>query len=254
MSVTCLGQPIVVVNNLHIAIDLLDKKSAIYSDRPRFPVAGEIMGWERMLGLIPYGPLWREGRRLFSQTLGTRKSLGKLTAQLEREGQRLLIDLLQEPEGLFGHVRRYMASYSSSRYVLKGVDVTDTPLVRYWVSRTDTRWSETMTNLSSSSTRPWKPSRYNLLREQALQMCCPCVSAPLSFPESSHATHIEPVKHVPAWFPGAEWKRQALLRRLELETVCEMPYEFTKQQMVENIFPAAFVLLMTCLYRNWVKQ
>ena len=114
MSVTCLGQPIVVVNSLPIAIELLEKKSTIYSDRPRFPVAGEIMGWERTLALMRYEPLWREGRRLFSQTLGTRKSLERLTEQLERESRRLLVDLLQEPEGLLGHIRRYIASVSSN--------------------------------------------------------------------------------------------------------------------------------------------
>lgn len=122
MSVTCFGQPTVIVNSLQIAIELLDKRGTIYSDRPRSPVAGEIMGWERTLGLIRYGPLWREGRRLFSQTLGTRKGVEKLTEQIEHEGQRFLAHLLQEPEELSQHVRRCVASFTAlCRHMLKAL-------------------------------------------------------------------------------------------------------------------------------------
>lgn len=34
MSVTLLGQPIIIVNSQKIARDMLDKKATIYSDRP----------------------------------------------------------------------------------------------------------------------------------------------------------------------------------------------------------------------------
>lgn len=39
-SVTVFGQNIIVVNDLQMTIDLLDKKSSIFSDRPIFPFIG----------------------------------------------------------------------------------------------------------------------------------------------------------------------------------------------------------------------
>ncbi|KAF5343597.1 hypothetical protein D9757_013684 [Collybiopsis confluens] len=41
--VSALGQPIIVLNSQKVAADLLDRRAAIYSDRPRNIVASEIM-------------------------------------------------------------------------------------------------------------------------------------------------------------------------------------------------------------------
>lgn len=41
-SITVLGQTIVVINDARIAFDLLDKRSNIYSSRPRMIFAGEM--------------------------------------------------------------------------------------------------------------------------------------------------------------------------------------------------------------------
>lgn len=41
-SVTVMGQAIIIVNDYNIALDLLDKRSAVYSDRPVLPFAGEM--------------------------------------------------------------------------------------------------------------------------------------------------------------------------------------------------------------------
>lgn len=41
-SLTVLGHPIIVINDYKIAVDLLEKRSAIYSDRPVLTFAGEM--------------------------------------------------------------------------------------------------------------------------------------------------------------------------------------------------------------------
>lgn len=38
MSVNALGQPIVILNSAKIARDLLEKRGALYSDRPLIPM------------------------------------------------------------------------------------------------------------------------------------------------------------------------------------------------------------------------
>jgi hypothetical protein len=41
-SVTVLGQPLIILNSSKIAVDMLEKKSAKYSDRPILPMGGEL--------------------------------------------------------------------------------------------------------------------------------------------------------------------------------------------------------------------
>jgi hypothetical protein len=42
LSVTVLGHPLIIINSTKIAVDILDKKSAKYSDRAVMPMAGEL--------------------------------------------------------------------------------------------------------------------------------------------------------------------------------------------------------------------
>lgn len=42
--VNIVGKPIIVLNNHEAAVELLDKRASIYSDRPRFVMAGELCG------------------------------------------------------------------------------------------------------------------------------------------------------------------------------------------------------------------
>ncbi|KAI0346960.1 CyP450 monooxygenase [Trametopsis cervina] len=58
-----LGTPIIVINSVDIAIDLMEKRSSVYSDRPE-SVMDELIGWDWNVGLMRYGPRWREIRRL----------------------------------------------------------------------------------------------------------------------------------------------------------------------------------------------
>ena len=56
MYLNVLGQPIIVLNNLKAAEDLLDRRKC-YSDRPRFIVAHEILGGGLLFGFMSYGDL-----------------------------------------------------------------------------------------------------------------------------------------------------------------------------------------------------
>ena len=49
------GQPIVVISSQKIASELLERRASIYSDRPRWIVASEIMTKGIFLPFIPWG-------------------------------------------------------------------------------------------------------------------------------------------------------------------------------------------------------
>ena len=57
MYLNALGQPILIFNSLKPAYDLLDRRASIYSDRPRYIVANEILCGGLFSVSIPYGDL-----------------------------------------------------------------------------------------------------------------------------------------------------------------------------------------------------
>ena len=55
MYLNALGQPIIVINSLKVAAELLDKRANIYSDRPRMIVANEILSGGLFGAFLRYG-------------------------------------------------------------------------------------------------------------------------------------------------------------------------------------------------------
>jgi hypothetical protein len=99
------NRSIVVLNSAQAAIELLDKRSSIYSDRPHMVMAGELTGWGRSLVLSPYNEQFRQTRRLFHSVLGPRPA--QLFWKLEeQECGRFLGRLLDTPDQFLSHIRQ----------------------------------------------------------------------------------------------------------------------------------------------------
>jgi hypothetical protein len=56
-------------------MDVLDKKGAVYSDRPVLPMGGELVGWKHTLALLPYGDRCRQLRENMHRIIGNRAAL-----------------------------------------------------------------------------------------------------------------------------------------------------------------------------------
>ena len=67
----------IIINSARIATDLLDRRSAIYSDRPPIAFGGDFVGWSRATVLLPYGARHRASRRLIQQVIGTQSAVHK---------------------------------------------------------------------------------------------------------------------------------------------------------------------------------
>ena len=87
---------------------MLDKKSAIYSDRPTLQMGGELVGWKDTMALLPYGDRFRRYRRLFHKLIGTPASMQRFYPSEELEARLFLRRLLTTPEELATHVRKYV--------------------------------------------------------------------------------------------------------------------------------------------------
>ncbi|PPQ95920.1 hypothetical protein CVT26_016143 [Gymnopilus dilepis] len=108
-SLNLAGQPVVVLNTFGVANDLLDKRSAIYSDRPRIVMAGEILTGGIALPFAAYGNTWRNLRRAAHEGLGPR-ALDRFQDIQCREATFAVLDMLEDSCRWENHLRRATAA------------------------------------------------------------------------------------------------------------------------------------------------
>ncbi|KAK7986992.1 cytochrome P450 [Apiospora saccharicola] len=104
-SVTAFGTTIVVLSTLEGARELLENRSSIYSGRAPMEFGGEMCGWKYMLALRPADRGMRAIRKFLHGAVGTRAALGNYAELQETEVRRLLLRVLEKPEGLRDHIR-----------------------------------------------------------------------------------------------------------------------------------------------------
>ncbi|KAH8834982.1 cytochrome P450 [Flagelloscypha sp. PMI_526] len=97
------GSTLIIIDTYEVAIELLEKRSKIYSSRPKLPFAGQLMGWESIFPLKPYGE--RIHRRLFSEMFNPRpvqRFRGIQTTKINT----FLKGLLREPHEFANGIRK----------------------------------------------------------------------------------------------------------------------------------------------------
>ncbi|KAJ8518821.1 hypothetical protein ONZ45_g4149 [Pleurotus djamor] len=82
MHLTLPGQHLVVLDSDKSALDLLEKRSSLYSDRPPI-VVYPLMGWEKILAFMRYGDEWRYHRKLIHSHLTVTASRAYQPIQLK---------------------------------------------------------------------------------------------------------------------------------------------------------------------------
>ena len=105
-TVSVFGQPMIIVNSSKTAMDMMDKKSAIYSDRPVMQMGGELVGWKDTLVLVPYGDRFRNYRKFFHQVIGSTAAMSLFYPTEELETHRFLKSVLKTPDDLVTHIRQ----------------------------------------------------------------------------------------------------------------------------------------------------
>lgn len=110
MHASALGLPLIIINDVGIATELLEKRAALYSDRPTLPMAGELSGWDPSLPLLHYDDRWRAQRRHFHAFVGTRSALKQYESLLEHEARQLALHVLRTPGALDESIRQAIGS------------------------------------------------------------------------------------------------------------------------------------------------
>lgn len=137
-----LGASVVVLNSFEAARDLLDKKGALYSSRPRFVMLKEMcvpsaaykatsllilyslsMDWSWNLVLMSYGKSFVAYRRVVQQEFQPSVVAGSHHPMMQYEVAALVSRALAEPNDLIDHIKQYGPASSCSYFVLTFLSV-----------------------------------------------------------------------------------------------------------------------------------
>lgn len=195
VSFNAAGHPVIVLNDHKSSFELLDRRSAIYSHRPRFIMAGELLCSGIMLSFISYGDLFRRMRRATHQVFGPHSSTQFQSLQ-EAEATRLVSELLENPDSWDEIVKRSTSSnILTATYGWPRITEEHRPLVKRIHAHTD--------RLSNA--------------------CIPGTSMVDIFPV---------MNYLPAWM--AKWKSDALEWHERETKMFEGFYEDVEEKMVQG--------------------
>ncbi|KAI9441900.1 cytochrome P450 [Lactarius indigo] len=129
MYISALGTGVLVVNSQRVAVDLLEKRSNIYSDRPHYISAGEFLTQNLTLSFSLFGELWHRHRRVAVE--GFSKSNSQQFRPIQsREAVMLALELIKSPPSPEKHFRRHASSIMLSIiYDLPPTQSEDDPIV-----------------------------------------------------------------------------------------------------------------------------
>ncbi|KAF8988340.1 cytochrome P450 [Cyathus striatus] len=205
--INAFGKSMIIVNDPATATELLDKKGKIYSDRPTFVLAGELIGWDEVPALKPFdrnGP-WSDVRRHFAQYMGSRGKVTESFSSILHSGaHNFLKRLFDNPANWTYHIRMYSASTALLLSYGYKVEREDDDLLALVQTAMDEFSELTMSG--------------------------------------AYLVDIIPIfRYIPTWFPGAGWKRKVPIYKEDLNKMLDIPFEWSKQQLKEGIEKPGFV-------------
>ncbi|KAF4954397.1 hypothetical protein FSARC_12140 [Fusarium sarcochroum] len=197
-SVTVMGQTIVIINDVNLAFDLLDKRSVKHSSRPTQVFAGEMIGWENSLALSGYNDRFRTHRKNMARIIGSKTTAAQYDGLQEAEVGHFLLHVLDHPDHLTDHIRK-----EAGAVILK---------IAYGYTA--------------------EPFKEDLLINMAGKAMDDFGTA--AVPGAFLVDVLPFLRYVPDWVPGAGFKRLARQWASELYDVAEKPYAFVQHQIAHG--------------------
>ncbi|KAG9098356.1 hypothetical protein FRC07_010657, partial [Ceratobasidium sp. 392] len=207
-----LGRHIVVLNSIESAVDLLDKRSSNYSDRPELTMLNDdnLMGWGQNTVTRRYDDGWRRARRLIHQRF-SKTAVSELYPIQEQEALSFLQKLLADDTRFMRTFREAAASsVMMATYGYKPLPKDDPFVTR----------SEVMVEALARAGLP-----------------------------TNYLVNIFPVlRYIPKWFPFAGWKRECDKWRELRDQVVDEPLEWVQAQLDKGVALPSFSSLLLQQY------
>ncbi|KAK7018237.1 cytochrome P450 [Favolaschia claudopus] len=196
------GTSVIVLSTFEASDALFEKRSSIYSDRHRFPMVNELMGWHFNIGLMKYGDEWRTHRRLLNETFNS-QTVRKFEPAELAGAHTLLGRLLHSPNDFQDHLRQMAGEIIMA--VAYGIDALPTK-------------------------DPYIALAHEAVRTFSIG----------TIPGQYLVDTFPILKYVPQWMPGAGFKRQAAEWSKLSRDMLELPFAETKRQMESGHAPPSF--------------
>ncbi|KAF9022869.1 cytochrome P450 [Hymenopellis radicata] len=203
VSMEVLGQPTIVINTVEVAKELLEGRSDIYADRPRLYMLTELMRWSWGFSFMRYSADWTLHRKVFHQYFGPSQVADYRDVQT-KAAVRLLRNVLEQPEGLFHHVRHCAGSVIL--FLVYGYDVAHS--------------NDKLVHLADEA---FKTVSWAIV------------------PGSYMVDYFPILRHIPAWFPFAGFKKEAEAAKLMGEQLANVPFDMVLNSMKEGSSVPSFV-------------
>ncbi|KAJ6495261.1 cytochrome P450 [Mycena sanguinolenta] len=192
------GTDILVVNSAEAASALFGHKSAIYSDRPRMPMLGELIGLGWHFGFMPHGEDWRIHRKIFAQEFTATAVEGYQEQELKWT-KIFLQNLIATPQNFMQHTQ-HMAS-GLALEISFGLQVQPSGQPDPFIAAaTQAVEALTETGLFGTYLVDFLPS----------------------------------LKYFPAWLPFGKFRRQAHKWRISSDIAAHVPFDLLKKQMATD--------------------
>ncbi|KAI0336742.1 CyP450 monooxygenase [Cubamyces sp. BRFM 1775] len=189
------GQPILILGTHEAAVDLLEKRSAIYSDRTASPIV-ELGGFDWVMVFIGYGPLWRRHRRAIHRFFNP-NSVKQFRPIQRQSVANFLMQLLSTPDDFSEHIRYLFAA--TIMQIAYGINIAD------------------------------EEEDYVTIAEEALS-----AFSNLLVPGKYLVELFPSLRKIPAWFPGAQFKRDTAKGKLAVHRIRDTPWERTLKLIREG--------------------
>ncbi|KAJ7251241.1 cytochrome P450 [Mycena rebaudengoi] len=200
------GKSIIILSSVDAVFDLLDQRSAIYSDR-RVANRTKIHHVERINGwrlLFCDHEIWREHRRLVHSAFHVIAARGFRPQQVNASHD-LLRRLLENPDDeVMNHIKHMNGALIMS--ITYGIDTLPS----------NDPYMETAEAAIDAITQATVPGRYLV-------------------------DMIPILKYVPAWFIGARFKRQAREWNKLIDKMIQLPFKATKRLVADGTAPHSYV-------------
>jgi cytochrome P450 len=198
------GQGLVFLNTSEAAIDLMEKKGSIYSDKPGLVMVGELCGCKHMVAFTRYGSESRRQRKLMLKALSV-NAVKTYQPLIETETHLFVSALLQTPKEYERHIRRYAGG------------LTLNTIYGYRITKDNDHFLE------------------------MAEHCVDLLANRIASTGSLWLVDIFPIlKYLPDSFPGASFKRNAKIWKAKMEEFVDKPWEFFTSTLLNGTAPPSF--------------
>ncbi|KAF8182492.1 cytochrome P450 [Mycena galopus ATCC 62051] len=191
MHLQVLGKSMIVLNTLQAAVDLLDKRGSIYSDRPPLPLY-ELLGWTYMLSFMRYGETFTRHRQVH-QSFFSRQRCAEFEPMQTQEARQLVRNLFASPTENSHIHRRFTTSVLVQVVAGHKINSNDDPYLEL-----------------------------SKMVYQVFSVTGPPGGTPIDF--------FPPLRYFPSWFPGAYYAGVARTWRPVVRKLYDYPLESVQRQ------------------------